>query len=58
MGQTEDDVDEWLRSKTLAVYVDEVPYESGLDQDNTNCYSIQERDGSYKSILAIRPGRR
>ena len=54
-GQTEDDVDEWLRSKTLAVYVDEVPYESGLDQDNTNCYSIQERDGSYKSILAIRP---
>lgn len=54
-GKTEDDVEEWLRSKTLAVYVDGEHYESGLNQDNTNCYSIQESDGFYKSILAIRP---
>lgn len=54
-GNTEDDVEEWLRSKTLAVYVDGVLYESGMGDDNTNRYTTQESENYYKSVLAIRP---
>ena len=54
-GKTEDDVEDWLRSKPLAVYVDGVLYESGMSDDNTNRYTIQESDQYYKSVLAIRP---
>lgn len=54
-GETEDDVETWLRADNLTVYVDGVVYEAGMYSDNTGRYAIEESENWRKSILAIRP---